>query len=163
MKGRIKLKFSAGIQKAVFEKILSYVNKHDLNDQLDGNIHIIYSGNLSEYFEKFNIALRTTDILWTKPSELSFYCGLGIPILLAPSIGPHEKLNRQWLRELNAGLKPPGPPEYAHQWIFDLRENGRFAASAWNGFLRARKLGTYKILNLMTTGEFDPGKGPLDQ
>ena len=29
--------------------------------------------------------MRTTDILWTKPSELSFYCGLGIPIVMAPA------------------------------------------------------------------------------
>ena len=29
--------------------------------------------------------MRTTDILWTKPSELSFYCGLGIPIIMAPA------------------------------------------------------------------------------
>jgi hypothetical protein len=61
-------------------------------------IEIIYHNNLSKYFEKFNHTLRTTDILWTKPSELSFYSGLGLPILLAPSIGPHEKLNRQWLK-----------------------------------------------------------------
>lgn len=162
-KKRVKLKFSAGIQKPVFEKILSYINKHNLSSQLGKAIEIIYHDNLSKYFDRFNKALRTTDILWTKPSELSFYSGLGIPILLAPSIGPHEKLNRQWLREINAGIKAPGPPEYAHQWLFDLRENGRFAESAWNGFLRSRTLGTYKIMDLMTTGTFDPGRTPLDQ
>ncbi len=163
LKKRVKLKFSAGIRKPVFEKILRYVNNHGLSGQLGKAIEIIYHDNLSRYFERFNKALRTTDILWTKPSELSFYSGLGIPILLAPSIGPHEKLNRQWLREINAGIKAPGPPEYAHQWLFDLRENGRFAESAWNGFLRSRTLGTYKVMDLMTTGTFKPGRTPLEQ
>lgn len=162
-KKKIKLKFSAGIQKPVFEKILSYVNKHELFSELGKTIEIIYHNNWSKYFEKFNQALRTTDILWTKPSELSFYAGLGLPILLAPSIGPHEKLNRQWLREINAGIKAPGPPEYANQWLFDLRNNGRFAESAWNGFIRSRALGTYKIIDLMTNGSFDSGRTPQEQ
>ncbi len=160
---KIRLKFSAGIRKPVFERILSYINKHGLTEKMGKTIEIIYHNNLSKYFEKFNHTLRTTDILWTKPSELSFYSGLGLPILLAPSIGPHEKLNRQWLREIGAGLKAPGPPEYAHQWLFDLRDNGRFAESAWNGFLRSRTLGTYKIIDLMTKNSFDPGKTPLEQ
>lgn len=162
-KRRIKLKFSAGIQKPVFEQILSYVNKHSLLPKLGKSIEIIYHDNLSDYFDKFNKALRTTDILWTKPSELSFYSGLGLPILLAPSIGPHEKLNRQWLREINAGIKAPGPPEYAHQWLFDMRDNGRFAESAWSGFLRSRTLGTYKVVDLMTSGSFESGRTPLEQ
>lgn len=160
---RINIMFSAGIQKAVFEKLLNYINKHQLISEIDNGIKIIYDNEIHCYFEKFNKAMRTTDILWTKPSELSFYAGLGIPILLAPPIGSHEVLNRQWLREINAGIKAPGPPEFAKEWLFDFRNNGRFAESAWNGFLKARTLGTYKILDLVTKGSFDTGQTPLEQ
>jgi hypothetical protein len=134
-----------------------------MESYLDDKIAIIYNSQVEEYFNDFNLALRTTDILWTKPSELSFYCALGIPILLAPYIGPHEKLNRRWLHEIHAALQPPGPLEYTHQWLFDLRDNGRLAEAAWDGFLKARKLGTYKIEQMIATGRFQESTHPLEQ
>ena len=53
-------------------------------------IRILYNQDKNEYFRQFNELLHDTDILWTKPSEMSFYCGLGLPIIIAPPIGPHE-------------------------------------------------------------------------
>jgi hypothetical protein len=102
-------------------------------------------------------------VLWTKPSELSFYCGLGIPILMAPPIGTHEEMNRRWLRQMHTGITPPGKTEYVHEWLFDLRENGILAAAAWDGFLRVRKLGTYKIEELVRSGTFTQSLHPLEQ
>lgn len=163
LEGKIMLNFSAGIQKPVYETILSYINNNNLISEFDKSIRIIYDHDVFTYLDKFNQSLRNTDILWTKPSELSFYCGLGIPIILSPSIGAHEISNRYWLREINAGIKIPGPLEYAHQWLFDLRNNGRFAEAAWSGFLKTRKLGTYKIIDLITKGSFDLGFTPLEQ
>ena len=86
----------------------------------------------------FNFALHNTDILWTKPSELSFYCALGIPIIMTPAIGPQEKCNHRWLREIGAGIKQQNP-EYTNQWLLDLLNKGRLAEAAWNGFLKGRK------------------------
>jgi hypothetical protein len=101
-------------------------------------------------------------VLWTKPSELAFYCGLGLPILMADPIGAQEELNKRWLREIHAGVSPPGPIDACGEWLFDLRESGRLAEAAWDGFLKARKLGTYKIERLIRTGEFQEGASPLD-
>jgi hypothetical protein len=53
--------------------------------------------------------------------------------------------------------------EACGEWLFDLRENGRLAEAAWDGFLKARKLGTYKIERLIRTGEFVEGSSPLEQ
>ena len=78
-------------------------------------------------------------------------------------IGAHEELNKRWLREIHAGVSPPGPVEACGEWLFDLRENGRLAEAAWDGFLKARKLGTYKIERLIRTGEFREGASPLEQ
>jgi hypothetical protein len=162
--GKVRIHFSAGINKGVYERLLGYVNKLQLGSQLENErIGLVYDPDLYGYLEKFNRVLRTTDVLWTKPSELSFYCALGIPILMAPSIGTHEELNRSWLREIHAGVEPAGPLRFTHEWLFDLQENGRLAEAAWDGFLKARKLGTYKIEELMRTGTCSERNSPLEQ
>ena len=35
----------------------------------------------------------------------------------------------------------PARPSVCHEWLFDLRESGRLAEAAWDGFLKVRKLG----------------------
>jgi hypothetical protein len=159
----VRLILSCGIQKRVFERVLGYVSEKDLRGELDRGLEIIYDQDANAYLERFNAGLRRTDVLWTKPSELAFYCGLGLPILMADPIGAHEELNKRWLREIHAGVSPPGPVGACGEWLFDLRENGRLAEAAWDGFLKARKLGTYKIERLIRTGEFTEGASPLEQ
>lgn len=161
--GDIRVYLSGGIQKRVFEKILYYLNILEMSHLLEKSIHIIFDIDVYKYLDKFNQSLRDTDVLWTKPSELSFYCGLGIPIIIAPPIGTHEELNRRWLQEIHAGIDPAGALEYTHEWLFDLRENGRLAEAAWDGFLKVRKLGTYKIEELVTTGVFMGSQHPMEQ
>jgi hypothetical protein len=108
----------------------------------------------------FNEALHTTDILWTKPSELSFYCALGIPIIMSPIIGSQEKFNRKWLREIQAAFNQE-TSEYTDQWLFDLLNRGTLAESAWDGFLKARKLGTFKIKQVLEKGFLDKETHPV--
>ncbi len=109
---------------------------------------------LDEYFRGFTECMRTTDMLWTKPSELSFYCGLGIPVIMAPHIGSQEDYNQAWLLEIQAGF-PQQDPQYTDQWLLDLVKAGRLADAAWNGFLKARKYGTYKIHEILQTGTME--------
>jgi hypothetical protein len=158
----VRLTLSCGIQKRVFERVLGYVSAAGLRDELERALRIICDQDVYRYLDRFNAELRRTDVLWTKPSELAFYCGLGLPILLADPIGAQEELNKRWLREIHAGVSPPGPIESCGEWLFDLRENGRLAEAAWDGFLKARKLGTYKIERLVRTGEFKEGISPLE-
>jgi hypothetical protein len=117
-------------------------------------IRIVYGQSLEEYFQGFTQCMRTTDILWTKPSELSFYCGLGIPVIMAPHIGSQEDYNQAWLLEIQAGF-PQQDPQYTDQWLLDLVKAGRMADAAWNGFLKARKYGTYKIHEILRTGTME--------
>jgi hypothetical protein len=162
MKDEVRLTLSCGIQKKVFERVLGYINEAGLQGELGRGLGIIYDQDVYAYLNRFNWHLRRTDVLWTKPSELAFYCGLGLPIVMADPIGAHEELNRRWLREIHAGVSPPGPVEACGEWLFDLRENGRLAEAAWDGFLKARKLGTYKIERLIRTGEITGGSSPLE-
>lgn len=140
----IKLILSAGVRKEVQEYFLEQVKKLGLEKNLGENIEIIFKENIEDYFEIFNQKLRKTDILWTKPSELSFYAGLGIPIIMAPSIGSQEDFNRKWLHSLRAGISQENP-KYANQWIFDYLASGRFAELAIHGLIEIEKLGVYNI------------------
>ncbi len=123
-------------------------------------VDVLYRPQLHDYFSAFNDLVRHTDILWTKPSELSFYCGLGLPIIMSPTIGSQEKFNRKWLLETGAGMRQD-KPEHAREWINELLLDGRFADMAWLGFLRARKLGTYHALDVIEGGSFHQSDDPL--
>ncbi len=157
IKGKVKLNLVAGTRK----ELRDYFN--DVREQItpgSENVNIIWAKDNESYFEQFNQYLHTTDILWTKPSELSFYCALGIPIIMSPAIGPQEKCNQRWLREIGAGIRQQNP-EYANQWLHDLLGRGRLAEAAWNGFLKARKYGTYNIIDFLESGSFTSSNDPL--
>ena len=161
--GRIRLVVSVGVQKAILVKVLRQINILGLISELDRNVRILFDADPFRYFDKFNLCMRTTDVLWTKPSELVFYAGLGIPVLMAPPIGTHEELNRYLLQEIHAGIEPPGAVEFCGQWLIDLRNSGRLAESAWDGFLKARKLGTFKIERLVLGRAASESLSPLDR
>jgi hypothetical protein len=155
--GEIRLILVAGIRNDVNEYFESVKKEIDSEGE---SIKIIFSESLHEYFTLFNDALHETDILWTKPSELSFYCALGIPIIMSPIIGSQEKFNRKWLREIQAALKQE-KPDYTDQWLYDLLNRGTLAESAWDGFLKARKLGTFKIKQVLEKGYLEKVTDPV--
>jgi hypothetical protein len=146
--GQVKLNLVAGRKPSVRDYFIDIKNTIDHGSQF---LNIIYAESVEAVFDKFDEALHTTDILWTKPSELSFYCALGIPIIMTPAIGSQEQFNRRWLMENGAGIRQENP-EYADQWLMDLLRKGLLADAAWSGFLKVRKLGTYNILDLLSTG-----------
>jgi hypothetical protein len=155
--GQMRLNLVAGIRDDVrqyFEAV-----RKTFPDAADA-IRVVYAETVTDYFDAFNALLRETDILWTKPSELSFYCALGIPIIMTPTIGSQEKFNRRWIHEIHAGMKQENP-DYADQWLSDALLDGHLAEMAWSGFLKARKLGTARILEVLRTGTYTRGDSPL--
>jgi hypothetical protein len=155
--GEIGLILVAGIRKEVNEYFKIVKKEIDPDGE---SIKIIFSESLHEYFNLFNQALHGTDILWTKPSELSFYSALGIPIVMSPIIGSQEKFNRKWLHEIQAGIRQENP-DYSDQWLYDLLNRGTLAESAWDGFLKARKLGTFKIKQVVEKGYLEKVTDPV--
>jgi hypothetical protein len=155
---KIKLNLVAAHRPEVKQYFDKLLKKYGLAGS--GYVRIVYNPDKDAYFSEFNRLMRDTDILWTKPSELSFYCGLGIPIIIAPPIGPHEVFNRRWLRDLGAGTHQ-SEPEYCGEWILDYLADGRFAQAAWDGFLYARKLGACKIMEVLNTGTMRREYSPL--
>lgn len=149
LNNEVKLNLVAGIRAEVRNYFI------DISKELSADSHqieIIYAEKLEDYFSKFNKILQETDVLWTKPSELSFYSALGLPIIMTPPIGSQEKFNAKWLTEIQAGIRQEDPA-YTDQWLFELLRKGILADAAWSGFLKVRKLGTYKIMEIVETGE----------
>jgi UDP-N-acetylglucosamine:LPS N-acetylglucosamine transferase len=128
--------------------LIKYFNDNIKGLELDGWVHLLWGNTVQDYFEVFNDALRETDILWTKPSELSFYAGLGIPIIIAPTIGSQEDYNKRWLLHIGAGRVQENP-KYTDQWLADLLNGGTLAESAMEGFMEIDKMGTYNIEKIL--------------
>ncbi len=147
--GLMRVILVAGTHRDVRDYFKESINKLNIDDKTGDCVDILYSSNKDEYFEKFNNALHATDILWTKPSELSFYCALGIPIIMSEPIGSQEKFNRKWLISIGAGIDQEDV-RHSNEWIVDWLESGRLAEAAMQGFLEAPKHGTYNIREIVT-------------
>lgn len=141
--GKIKLNLIAGVRKDVNDYFKKNVELMGLENH--PGVEIIYHPQKPEYFRLFNLCLRKSDILWTKPSELSFYTGLAIPIIMSEPVGSQEHFNREWLLNLGTGLDSINP-EYVNEWIFDWQMDGRLARAALNAFLLSPRDGTEKII-----------------
>ncbi|MDA1337395.1 MAG: hypothetical protein O3C23_01380 [bacterium] len=111
-------------------------------------VEVVFCKTKDEYFKKFTEVLRKTDILWTKPSELSFYAALGIPLLLSPPIGSQEVQNQKWLVRLGVAVLQL-KVEYAHEWIADFLNQGLFAEAAMQGFVEMERNGVKNIMNVI--------------
>ncbi len=118
------------------------------------NVNVVYAEDKMTYFKVFNKVLRTTDVLWTKPSELTFYSSLGLPIIMSEPIGSQEKYNRDWLLAIGAGIDSQDP-QYVDEWLFDWLDSGWLAEAAMQGFLDAPRMGTYRIENIVMHNKID--------
>ena len=151
-RGEIRLNLVAGVKNDVYLYYQEVIKKFGLNKKQNGHVTILYADNKPEYFTKFNQLLLETDILWTKPSELSFYAGLGLPIIMAPTIGSQEEFNKEWLTSIGAGVMQQNP-RYTNEWLFDWLKSGWLAEAAMQGFLDAPRNGVYHIEEIVLRGK----------
>lgn len=147
-KGDIKMILSAGTRAAVQEYFQKSMKELFPAKPLDSSVEILFGHSIQDYFQKFDNALRRTDILWTKPSELSFYAVLGLPIIIAPTIGSQEEFNKRWLVKSGFGLAQENP-DLTEQWLSDWLNQGFLAEAAMQGFVEGEKAGTLKIKEII--------------
>jgi hypothetical protein len=160
LEGRFRLVLVAGVNRLVEKAFHAFVVRIGLESMLDDGVVILCADSKAEYFRSFNAIMREADILWTKPSELSFYSALGIPIVMAPTIGSQEVKNLKWLMDKGCAL-PQYTPRLALEWLGDMLKEGAFAEKALNGFVKNRKLGVYKIEEMLATGTMARETHPL--
>jgi hypothetical protein len=144
-RGTLRVTLVAGTRPevcAVFRKALA---DNGLSSALGDGVDILEANDHRAYFASFTALMAGTDVLWTKPSELTFYGALGIPLLFAPPVGVHESYNRRWAIEHGAGLRQRDP-RFAADWMSEWLSDGTLAAAAWSGFVRMPKFGLYRIL-----------------
>jgi hypothetical protein len=144
--GKIRLNLVAGSRPDVFKYFQKIARLEFLHHS--PNLRIIFHPNKNDYFKEFNAALRETDILWTKPSELAFYSGLGLPIIMSEAVGSQEEFNHRWLLAIGAGFSSLAT-EYVDEWLFDWLDSGWLAEAAMKGYLDAPKMGTFNIENIV--------------
>jgi hypothetical protein len=148
LEGRLRLQLVAGTRPEVLDAFSEAVSRNGLERVLDRDITLIHGRDFKSYYEMFNRALLRTDVLWTKPSELSFYPALGLACMLSRPLGAHERYNRRWLREQGVGLKHRRL-DHARGWFEEWLEDGTLAGAAWSGFVRLPKHGTERIAQLL--------------
>ena len=153
----LRLNLVAGTRNDVYLYFQEQINECGLKKLLDKNIKIIFALEKEEYFAQFNECLKTTDMLWTKPSELVFYTALGIPLVTAPSLVAQEVYNRTWLKTIGAGISQNNP-KYVHEWLFDWVDSGWLAEAAMAGFLDGRQFGVSNIKDVVFRGVKEPTK-----
>jgi hypothetical protein len=144
--GALRIALVAGIRPEVEARFLEAVHAARLEPLLGGPVQILTAAGFDEYYARFSALLARTDVLWTKPSELTFYAALGLPLVLAPPVGVHEWYNRRWARDAGAGLKQR-EARSAAEWLTDWMADGVLAAAAWAGYTRLPKFGLYRILD----------------
>lgn len=144
---RLKLYLVAGVSEEANKRFMQEISVLRLNKHLHKSVDIIFEYAKEDYFNKFNKLLTELDALWTKPSELSFYAALGLPVIIAPPVGSQEIQNRRWLLALGSGIDQQAP-EYAGEWFFRLLLEGRLAGAAMQGFIEMEKGGTENIMKI---------------
>ncbi len=149
--GRLRLSLAAGTRPELAARFEQWIVEAGLGGSLGGDVSIFLAPDLPSYFAGFNALLADTDILWTKPSEMTFFGALGIPLVFSQPVGIHERYNRRWAIELGAGLKQR-EPRHARYWIREWLAEGTLAAAAWSGFMRLPKFGLYQIAERVTAG-----------
>lgn len=155
-----RLNLIAGTRQEAAHDFERQVRALRLGDELGRGVRICYERQRWDYFRAFSGILHETDILWTKPSELSFYTGLGLPIVMAPPIGSQEEFNREWLRQVGGGIDQLDP-EDASEWLMDWVQSGGLARMAWNGYIEAPTHGTYRIESIITGKRVEVESLPL--
>jgi hypothetical protein len=143
--GLVRLALVAGVRPDVEARFREALHAAGMEGLVGNGVDILVAGSFPEYYARFNALLARTDVLWTKPSELTFYAALGLPLVLAPPVGVHERYNRRWAREGGAGLKQR-EARFAAEWITDWLGDGLLAAAAWAGYMRLPKFGLLRIL-----------------
>lgn len=115
---------------------------------------IMFDENLFTSFDRFDSALKSADLIITKPGELVFYAGLGIPMVFLPPIGGHEAKNREYLLENRCAVDMGVVSEFP-QWLEESRRSERLLELAEMGYRNLPKTGTFDIDEIV--------KGKVDQ
>jgi hypothetical protein len=141
--GRLRLALLAGTRPEVRRRFDELLARFDLSGH--PGVRVVGVPDVDGYFRACNALLGEADILWTKPSEMTFFAALGLPLVLSPPVGTQEVYNRRWAIESGAALSQR-EVHVAGEWLAEWLDDGTLAGAAWNGFTRLPRRGLFRIL-----------------
>ena len=142
--GRWNIALVAGRRPEVAKKLRGFLRAVGLEGHPGATL--LEAPDIESYLTQFNALLARTDVLWTKPSEMTFFAALGLPLVLAPPVGVHELANERWAVERGAGLVQ-NEPQQAAEWLSLWLDDGVLAAAAWAGYCNLPHRGLYRIVD----------------
>jgi hypothetical protein len=145
--GQLRLALVAGRRAEVHAALLSAVN----DAGLEGQVELLHDPDVFGYIRGLNALLARADALWSKPSEMTFFAGLGLPFISAPPVGVHEAWNLRWAGDRGAALAQHDP-QYAGEWLMEWLEDGVLASAALGGYWHLPQLGLYEIAEAVSNG-----------
>jgi hypothetical protein len=140
-RGEIRLVLVAGTRPRIAAAFARWIAESRTGE----SVRVLFESDFATYYRRFNETLAGADVLWTKPSELTFYAALGLPLLCAQPLGVHERRNRAWAVGLGAAIDAEDSRATAAR-LPSLLADGTLAAAAWAGYTRMPRAGTSHIL-----------------
>lgn len=138
--GALRLALVAGTRREVAAALREALYQ----SSLEGQVEVLEDPDVFAYFVRLNQLLARADVLWSKPSEMTFFAALGLPFVSAPPVGVHEDWNLRLAQDRGAAL-PQHDPAVAGEWLQEWIEDGVLAGAALSGYLRLPALGLYDI------------------
>jgi UDP-N-acetylglucosamine:LPS N-acetylglucosamine transferase len=146
-RGEVRLALVAGLRKGLARRFRRWIAKVGVDHDPEA-VTIVEADSFETLYRRFNRLLERTDALWTKPSELSFYAALGLPLILDDPVGDHERANARWVALAGGGLQRPTGRDQGTTltgWL----AHGRLAECATNGFAELPRGGTNTIARIV--------------
>ena len=136
----IRLVLVAGTRPRVAERFERWLAE----ERPGPSVRLLFETDFPSYYRRFNETLAAADVLWTKPSELTFYAALGLPLVMARPLGVHERRNRNLALSLGVGVDGRDSRGAARRLPSQIAD-GTLAAAAWAGFSRLPRAGACRI------------------
>lgn len=145
--GTLRLTLVAGTRADTAGRLRDDVARAGLASLDGGGVEVLHEPTFEAYATRFHRRLADLDVLWTKPSEITFYGAAGFALALTTPLGAQEHANRAWARRLGAALDA-GDVGYAASWLDRHLADGALARVAYAAAARMPRHGTERILAL---------------
>ncbi|HSL18302.1 MAG TPA: hypothetical protein VLB51_10400 [Methylomirabilota bacterium] len=129
--GRLRLTLAAGTRTDVAARFRQRLAT-GLTPAAARAVDVLHEPRFDDAYRGFNRVLAAADALWTKPSELVFYGALGLPLILEPPVGDHERRNRELVVAAGVAVDRPAAGGVG-PWLDGRLGGGWFAEAACRG------------------------------
>ncbi|HVG93428.1 MAG TPA: hypothetical protein VND21_03190, partial [Planctomycetota bacterium] len=150
-RGEVRLVLVAGVREDTAKTLADHARGAGFEPAEGAPVEVLLAPDVPAYLDRFHALLGAVDLLWTKPSEITFFAATGLPIVLAPPLGVQERANRAW--GISRGAALDGDARDAARFLRRALDDGSLARAAWNGFTRLPRHGTRRILELLRRGK----------